>query len=244
MSIETDELNKKKLELEIAELVRPIWQRPAFITPVIAALLSVMLAYFSGWFDVQLTRLSNQRHDLEQDIAKFQREKSEIQGQVDALRKELTDIKSKLDAANTELKDVKQKLDVTNRELKDAKDKLDVANRETEDARLQLIMELISRKSEKKELEGNIESLTKQLKEERTAKRNQIEAELKKVEQSYRSSQKAERKVIDRIRTAFGISEKSLAELEQEVRKRILQTQKVDADGCFFVGQEQHCLNF
>jgi septal ring factor EnvC (AmiA/AmiB activator) len=114
MSIDSDDqakqLSKRKLELEIAELARPIWQRPAFITPVIAAALSVMLAYFSGWFDVQLTRLSNRRDSLERDIAKFQMDKSEIQTEVNALQEELKGAKNKINLANEEIKMAKVQL--------------------------------------------------------------------------------------------------------------------------------------
>jgi hypothetical protein len=61
----------KKLALEIAELERSWWKRPAYILgalPTLLAVVALSVGFVNGYFSAQLTRLENQRHDLEAQV--------------------------------------------------------------------------------------------------------------------------------------------------------------------------------
>jgi hypothetical protein len=50
-------LECRKLEVEIAALQRPFWKQTAFwggVTAIVVPLLGIIVAYGSGWFDLNL----------------------------------------------------------------------------------------------------------------------------------------------------------------------------------------------
>lgn len=75
MSKVLDELEAQKLQLEINELKKYFWQRAGFLVPLSAALISLCLGYYSGWFDVQTKLLEIKRFELNEEIDKFTKEK-------------------------------------------------------------------------------------------------------------------------------------------------------------------------
>jgi DNA repair exonuclease SbcCD ATPase subunit len=222
------ELNKRKLALEVAELARPAWQRPAFITPIIAAVLSLALGYFSGWFNVQSTKLENQRHKLTQDIEKFENEKSTIEVEVKKLRAELESTKSSYASAVSDLDGVTAELATANEGR---------SNIQTKYSNL-----LGNLQRENKEKADNIASLRTELlavrsRNDRTAIA-QLEAKLKTMENSLRSTR------IEELQTR----RQELTEREQLLESLRRTGTVLDGDGCFVVKSgpakgEQHCTN-
>ena len=216
---EMTELQKQKLELEIADLERPVWLRPGFMVPFIAAILSLFLGYFSGWFDVQSTKLENKRFALERDIETFEAEKSDL---------------------NRELVRLKADLSTTRKELTDSQKALAFE-------KLKYVQTLEKQKAIKKELEDRVSLLKTNLQKAKSKGDNTIHKltkELDDAELSLYTSRTAEKDVIKRIRELFSIREPSLSDWEQRVKEEIYRTQDVDEDGCFFIDNEQHCTNF
>lgn len=89
-------LEIKKLEFEIAELARPVWRKPAFLTPVFAAILTILVGQYTGWFNVQLTKLENKKFELQKEIDGFQAEKKRITDENASLRTQLADLETKI----------------------------------------------------------------------------------------------------------------------------------------------------
>jgi len=62
---ETILLERKKLALEIADLERSWWKRPAYVLaalPTVLAFGTLLVGALSGYFSAQLTKLDNQKH--------------------------------------------------------------------------------------------------------------------------------------------------------------------------------------
>ena len=69
-----DELERKKLDLEIQELERKWWQRPAYLSillPVVIAALTVLAGILSGYFN-------QERKQLTRDIQALKKEKDAL----------------------------------------------------------------------------------------------------------------------------------------------------------------------
>jgi hypothetical protein len=103
-SDEKDFLALRKLTLEIAEMERPWWKRPAYILaalPTLLAIVALSVAFLNGFFGAQLTKLDNQRHDLEAEIIRFEGTRNALLTQNEKLKEDiltrqgqLSDIKS------------------------------------------------------------------------------------------------------------------------------------------------------
>ena len=82
----------KKLALEIAELERPWWKRPVYILaalPTLLAIAALSVGFLNGFFSAQLTKLDNQKHDLEAEIKEFERTRNDLRVQIEEARAEL-----------------------------------------------------------------------------------------------------------------------------------------------------------
>lgn len=102
MSDEKRSLELKKLGLEIAEMERPWWRRPAYILaalPTILAVVALSVGFVNGFFGAQLTKLENQRHDLEAQIKEFEAKRNELNRQYDETKKQLDEVNSELNKA-------------------------------------------------------------------------------------------------------------------------------------------------
>jgi hypothetical protein len=72
---ETISLKRKKLVLEIADMERAWWKRPAYLLaalPTLLAIAALSVGFLNGFFSTQLTKLDNQKHDLETQVKEFE----------------------------------------------------------------------------------------------------------------------------------------------------------------------------
>jgi len=85
-------LTLKKLRLEIADLERPWWKRPSYILaalPTLLAVVALSIGFLNGFFSAQLTKLENQRHDLQAEIRQFEDTRHTLVSQNEELQREL-----------------------------------------------------------------------------------------------------------------------------------------------------------
>jgi hypothetical protein len=88
LEVERKRLECVRLEAEIAGLKRSLFQTPGFysaIAPVVLAALGIVFTWSSGWFDVQRTRISNEKLVLEAQTEKLRRERLELDQQASAI---------------------------------------------------------------------------------------------------------------------------------------------------------------
>jgi|GEM_PF-3508746 len=81
VSEDTAELQARKLDLEIKELSRPWWQKPAYLSvlfPLFVGVLAVIVAYNRGFFDTQTALLELRRERLQRDIDTFTAERERL----------------------------------------------------------------------------------------------------------------------------------------------------------------------
>lgn len=93
------ELELKKLALEIAELERPWWRRPAYILaalPTLLAVAALSVGFLNGFFSAQLTKLDNQKFALEQQIKEFESRRDQLHQQNDQLSAQLENLKKEI----------------------------------------------------------------------------------------------------------------------------------------------------
>ena len=72
------ELECEKLRAEIAVIRRPFHKTTAFyvaVAPVVLALIGFGFTYGSGWFDVQRTRINNEKLVVQAETERLQGEK-------------------------------------------------------------------------------------------------------------------------------------------------------------------------
>ena len=71
MTNDKTKLELQKLELEIKELARPIWRRPAFLgafLPLMLAIVGLASSVFTGFFDQRMAALREERQQLTLEI--------------------------------------------------------------------------------------------------------------------------------------------------------------------------------
>src|SRR5882762_10361168 len=88
---EKGSLELRKLALEIADLERPWWRRPAYVLaalPTLLAFATVLVAVFSGYFQAAYIKLENQKHDIEAQVKEFEAKREELHQQYDSLRQQ------------------------------------------------------------------------------------------------------------------------------------------------------------
>jgi hypothetical protein len=72
---EKTRLECEKLQAEIESIGRPFYRTPTFytaITPVALAVIGVIFTWGSGWFDVQHTRINNEKLLVEAETERIQ----------------------------------------------------------------------------------------------------------------------------------------------------------------------------
>jgi outer membrane murein-binding lipoprotein Lpp len=85
-------LERKKLALEIADLERSWWKRPTYILaalPTLLAIIALSVGFLNGFFSAQLTKLDNQKHDLEAQVKEFEAKRDDLHKQYDTAKAEL-----------------------------------------------------------------------------------------------------------------------------------------------------------
>jgi hypothetical protein len=117
-------LELKKLALEIADLERPWWKRPTYILaalPTFLAVVALSVGFLNGFFSAQLTKLENQKHDLQVKVEEFEAEKDELHQRYLALEQEnktLTELTASLkNDKNKSLSRLKEALKIYQQEI-------------------------------------------------------------------------------------------------------------------------------
>lgn len=99
-------LEIKKLTLEIADLERPWWKRPTYILaalPTLLAMIALSVGVLNGFFSAQLTKLENQKHDLQSQVREFEEKRDELHREYLKTQQELTQTKQQLNNAEKEM---------------------------------------------------------------------------------------------------------------------------------------------
>ncbi|HEX8174975.1 MAG TPA: hypothetical protein VF543_07635 [Pyrinomonadaceae bacterium] len=97
-------LELKKLQLEIKDLERPFWKRPAYVLaalPTLLAVITLSVGFINGYFSAQLTKLENQRHDVEVQIKDFEAKRDVLSKQYEAVKIEAE--KARQDLENVQI---------------------------------------------------------------------------------------------------------------------------------------------
>jgi sensor domain CHASE-containing protein len=83
-----EELELRKLELEIRDLSRPPWLRAVYLAALLPALLAVLTfvsAWLSGYFDRERIRLKQETSQLRSDRDALKAEKTQLGASVEVL---------------------------------------------------------------------------------------------------------------------------------------------------------------
>jgi hypothetical protein len=94
-----EELERKKLLLEIKDLERPFWKRPSYVLAALPTLLAIgalTVGFINGFFSAQLTKLDNQKHDLQAEVKQFEETRNTLVTQNEKLRQDVLEKESKL----------------------------------------------------------------------------------------------------------------------------------------------------
>ena len=78
VSTKKQELEEKKLQLEILELERPWFQKPNFLVPIIGALSSILVLWVTGFFGNKIDALNTKRDQLSIETTKLEDKKKEL----------------------------------------------------------------------------------------------------------------------------------------------------------------------
>jgi hypothetical protein len=99
------ELERRKLELEIRELSRPWYGRVSYLQPLAAVAISVisaLLLWVNGYFSTQLTRLDNRQFELKQQNSKLEQDQANLKLKRAEIDKEIKAALAERDTANGE----------------------------------------------------------------------------------------------------------------------------------------------
>jgi len=86
-----EDLDRRKVELEIKDLERPFWKRPVYILaalPTMLAVVTLSVGLFNGYFSASLTKLENQKHDVESQIKEFEAKRDKLNLENEQLKTE------------------------------------------------------------------------------------------------------------------------------------------------------------
>jgi chromosome segregation ATPase len=165
---ERTKLEHAKLQAEIDSIRRPFYKTTAFYTailPVVLAILGLIFSWWSGWFDVQRTRITNEKTLIEAQTVQLKTERTTLEAQA-------REQQSIYASAEAEIKKLKEReADLTNQvtrlerdrdELRSAKNLL-----ESETKRLagsdvkasQFLEQLISLQKEREQMATNVAAL-------------------------------------------------------------------------------------
>jgi hypothetical protein len=97
-------LEAEKLKLEIAELKRSAWVKPAVMIPIVATLVTLGISWGLGVFDVErkrievsATELQIRRERLTDDVAKLEKDQQNLEQAKTGLRTQISDLQKQLD---------------------------------------------------------------------------------------------------------------------------------------------------
>jgi hypothetical protein len=115
------ELERRKLQLEIAELERPWWRKPpslALFLPLVAALLSIIVGWRTGFFDNQRLVLEAQRHDLASQTRELRLEERGLQGKKAELTEQVKQLETTLAGERDKARAEREKMAADRRDEK------------------------------------------------------------------------------------------------------------------------------
>jgi DNA repair exonuclease SbcCD ATPase subunit len=165
------ELECEKLRAEIATIRRPFYKTSSFyvaIAPVMLALIGFGFTYGSGWFDVQRTRVNNEKLVVQAETDRLQGERENLETQTRLQQEHLT-------AAATELRGLRSdRATLTNQiaqlererdELRTAKEYFEKESQRlagSETNRLKVLSDLQAAQADRRDAATQINSLTAQ----------------------------------------------------------------------------------
>jgi len=137
-----EELERKKIELEIKDLERPFWKRPVYVLaalPTILAVVTLSVGLFNGYFSASLTKLENQKHDLEAQVKDFEAKRDELHSENEQLKTEKESLEVKIADLNRTtqgqiiaLEKKRAELEVANKTLSQQNSDISLKKKETE----------------------------------------------------------------------------------------------------------------
>jgi predicted metal-dependent hydrolase len=102
-----EELERRKLLLEIAELKKEWWKKPTYIAalfPTLLALITLAYGFANGYFQASFTKLENQKYDLQKEIKVFQEQKEQSSKELEKINNEIIKQQEELSKTIEELK--------------------------------------------------------------------------------------------------------------------------------------------
>jgi hypothetical protein len=134
----TTDLEREKLRLEILELRRPWYKKPAYIFPLVLVIGTLLTGFGTQFFQAEFTKFENQEHDLRLENESLKQQKSKLEGDRDKLNNSiarLTQDRKELDAKTSSLHGEKERLksqyEEVSRATKDAATKLNRVNEQS-----------------------------------------------------------------------------------------------------------------
>ena len=137
-----EELERKKIELEIKDLERPFWKRPVYVLaalPTLLAVATLLVGLFNGYFSAALIKLENQKHDVEAQIKDFEAKRDELHSENERLKTEKESLETKIAELNQTtqgriitLEKKRLELEVANSTLSQQNNSLSTRKKETE----------------------------------------------------------------------------------------------------------------
>ena len=105
-----EELERAKLLVEVEELKRDWWKKPAYIGaffPTVLAFTTLLYGFANGYFQASFVKLENENFKLEKQktgllnqISEFEQKKTEIQAQINDMQNRLNKYSKELEQAN------------------------------------------------------------------------------------------------------------------------------------------------
>lgn len=95
---ELETLERRKLQLEIHELTKPLWKSSAFAVSFAVAAMSLVAGWFTGFFDRQLAELDLRRERLAIETLQLEDRRASLNQRVDSLRAQVLHFERSLDS--------------------------------------------------------------------------------------------------------------------------------------------------
>ena len=151
------ELEEKKLELEIIELERPWFQKPTFLVPIIGALSSIFILLVTGFFNTKIESLTIKREQLNYETTKLKEIKAELIK--DSLN--LAEAKKSLQIDTTNLSNKLKEINQENILIKETLAKNSVESENLKKKNKNLFGEINTKKQELKTISDSLDIATK-----------------------------------------------------------------------------------
>src|SRR5262249_28453726 len=113
-------LEVEKLKLEVADLRRSSWLKPAVMIPIVGTLVTLGLSWSLGVFDVERKRvevsaslLEIRREKLQQDVAKLEHDQKDLETSKAGLRRDIAGLQSQLNTTRANYQRLESQLNYT-----------------------------------------------------------------------------------------------------------------------------------